>query len=179
VVRLKGGDPLIFGRAGEEIEALRAADTPYEIVPGVTAALAAATAAGIPLTHRRGPAALVFLTGNRAASNQEINWRDFPRSGATLAIYMPGHNYGEIALRLRTAGLGRETPCAIVSRASMAEQQLHVTTVADLPTAPRLAAPALLIVGDVVRQAAQSVPLAPARNPDQFLVELGPRELAS
>jgi uroporphyrin-III C-methyltransferase len=182
VVRLKGGDPLIFGRAGEEIEALRAADTPYEIVPGVTAALAAAAAAGIPLTHRRGPAALVFLTGNRAASNQEINWRDFPRSGATLAIYMPGHNYGEIALRLRTAGLGRETPCAIVSRASTTEQQLHVTTVASLPEAPRLAAPALLLVGEVVGQAAQSVPFVPAADIEQFpshTVELNPRELTS
>ncbi|HKU19960.1 MAG TPA: uroporphyrinogen-III C-methyltransferase [Terriglobales bacterium] len=179
VVRLKGGDPLIFGRAGEEIAALKAADIPYEIVPGVTAALAAATAAGIPLTHRRGADALILFTGHRAANNENSDWRDLARSGATLAIYMPGNNYGAIALRLRTAGLGRETACAIVSRASTAEQQLYVTTVADLPTAPRLAAPALLIVGDVVRQAAQSVPVAPARNLDQFLIELGPRELAS
>lgn len=182
VVRLKSGDPLIFGRAGEEIEALEKAGIDYEVVPGVTAALGAAAAAGIPLTHRRGPAALVILTGHRAGSHEETGWRDFARSGATLAIYMPGQNYGEIARRLRTAGLGRETPCAIVSRASTAEQQLHVTTVANLPAAPRLAAPALLIVGDVVRLAAQSLPFAPAADSAKFLshtIELNPRELTS
>jgi len=154
VVRLKGGDPLIFGRAGEEIEGLRRAGIPYEVVPGVTAALGAAAGAGIPLTHRQGPAAVVLVTGHRAADNEEGHWREFARSGATLVIYMPGRNFGEIAHRLRKAGLAGETPCAVVSRATTADQQLHVTTVGELPTAPRLAAPALLIVGEVVRLAA-------------------------
>ena len=154
VVRLKGGDPLIFGRAGEEIEALRAADIPYEIVPGVTAAVAAAAAAGIPLTHRHGAAAVTFLAGHRAANSEEKGWQDYVRSGATLAIYMPGRNYGEIARRLRTAGLGRETPCVLVSRATTPHQQVHVTAVADLHRAPRLSAPALLIVGEVAGLAA-------------------------
>jgi len=154
VVRLKGGDPLIFGRAGEEIEALRWAGIPYEIVPGVTAALGAAAGAGIPLTHRRGPAAVVFVTGHRAASNEEADWRTFVRGGATLVVYMPGRNLGEITRRLRNAGLSGETPCAVVSRATTADQQLHVSTVDELPAAPPLAAPALLIVGEVVRLAA-------------------------
>ena len=165
VVRLKGGDPLIFGRAGEEIEALRRAGIAYEIIPGVTAALGAAAGAGIPLTHRRGPAAVVFITGHRAANNEEADWPAFVRSGATLVIYMPGRNFGEVARRLRKAGLAGLTPCALVSRATTADQQLHVTTVGELPAVPQLAAPALLIVGDVVRQAAgegHSFKLTPA-----------------
>jgi uroporphyrin-III C-methyltransferase len=165
VVRLKGGDPLIFGRAGEEIEALRRAGIPYEVVPGVTAALGAAAWAGIPLTNRRGPAAVVFVTGHRAANNEQGQWREFVRSGATLVIYMPGRNFGEIARRLRKAGLAGQTPCALVSRATNADQQLHVTTVGELPAAPQLAAPALLIVGEVIRLAAgegHSFKLTPA-----------------
>ena len=165
VVRLKGGDPLIFGRAGEEIEALRRAGIPYEVVPGVTAALGAAAGAGIPLTDRRGPGAVVFVTGHRAANNEEGQWREFVRSGATLVIYMPGRNFGEIARRLRKAGLAGQTPCALVSRATNADQQLHVTTVGELPAAPQLAAPALLIVGEVIRLAAgegHSFKLTPA-----------------
>jgi uroporphyrin-III C-methyltransferase len=154
VVRLKGGDPLIFGRVAEEIEALRRAGIAYEIVPGVTAALGAAAEAGIPLTHRRGPAAVVFLTGHRAANNEEADWQTFVRSGATLVIYMPGRNLGEIAHRLLKAGLAGETPCAVVSHATRANRQRHVTTVDELPAAPRLAAPALVIVGEVVRLAA-------------------------
>lgn len=154
VVRLKGGDPLIFGRAGEEIEGLRRAGIPYEVVPGVTAALGAAAEAGIPLTYRRGPAAVAFVTGHRAANNEESDWRAFVCSGATLVIYMPGRNFGKIARRLRKAGLAGQTPCALVSRATTADQQLHVTTVRELPAAPQLAAPALLIVGEVVRLAA-------------------------
>src|SRR5579864_2114841 len=154
VVRLKGGDPLIFGRAGEEIEGLRRAGIPYEVVPGVTAALGAAAGAGIPLTHRSGPAAVVFVTGHRAANNEEPDWRQLVCTGATLVIYMPGRNFGEIARRLRHAGLDGETPCAVVSRATTPDQQLHVATVAELPAAPPLAAPTLVIVGEVVRLAA-------------------------
>jgi uroporphyrin-III C-methyltransferase len=182
VVRLKGGDPLIFGRAGEEIEALRRAGIAYEIVPGITAALGAAAGAAIPLTDRRGPAAVVFVTGRRAADQEERDWQHFVRSGATLAIYMPGRNYSQITSRLSKAGLAGDTPCAVVSRATTAEQQLHVTTIGELPGAPALAAPALLIVGEVVRLAAQSMPLVPAADIEQFLshtIELNPRELAS
>lgn len=177
VVRLKGGDPLIFGRAGEEIEALRRSGIPYEIVPGVTAALGAAAAAGVPLTYRRAAGALVLLTGHRAPNTEEDDWRHFVHSGATLAIYMPGHNYGEIARRLRTAGLSGETSCAIISRASTADQQLHVTTVSQLSTAPRLASPALLIVGEVARLAiADRQALGMTPEIEQLLLRAGQPE---
>jgi uroporphyrin-III C-methyltransferase len=158
VVRLKGGDPLIFGRAGEEIEALRENNIPFEIVPGVTSAMGAAAAAQIPLTHRRGSDALVLITahrarGKRTAEEDASDWSKFVRSSATLVIYMPGQNYSEIAKRLQLAGLARDTPCAIISRATTKHQQMHCTTVLDLHRSPQLSAPTLLVVGEVVRLA--------------------------
>jgi len=151
VVRLKSGDPLIFGRAGEEIAALRKADVPYEIVPGVTSALGAAAAAQIPLTHRRASSALVLITAHQASESEAANWNKLAGSGATLVIYMPGQNYSEIAAKLKAAGLATETPCAIISRATTKHQQTHRTTVAELTRSPRLASPTLLVVGEVVR----------------------------
>ncbi len=171
VVRLKGGDPLIFGRVGEEIEVLRANHIPFEIVPGVTSAMGAAAAAGIPLTHRRASSALVLITAHessekkpsvrrtsvsgtslRATDEQDgLDWSKLAASGATLVIYMPGNNYPEIAARLQFAGLSGETPCAIVSRATTKHQRTHRTTVRDLRSAPQLASPKLLVVGEVVR----------------------------
>src|SRR5579864_1066129 len=100
VVRLKGGDPLIFGRAGEEIEALRQANIAYEIVPGVTSALGAAAAAGIPLTHRKHSSALVLMTGHLADGGDDPEWSKLVTSGATLVVYMPGFKYGSVAERL-------------------------------------------------------------------------------
>jgi uroporphyrin-III C-methyltransferase len=157
VVRLKSGDPLIFGRAGEEIEALRRADIPCEIVPGVTSALGAAAAAQIPLTHRKASHALVLITGHQAFESNPADWSKLVSSGSTLVIYMPGQSYPNVANRLISAGLQRETPCAIISRATTAHQQVHRTTIADLPRAPRLAAPTLLVVGEVVRFAEPAV----------------------
>jgi uroporphyrin-III C-methyltransferase len=150
VLRLKGGDPLIFGRAGEEVEALRRANIEYEIVPGVTAAFGAAAAAGIPLTHRHASHAVTFLTGQMAAGSEEGDWRSFATSGATLVIYMP-HELGKIAAKLKQAGLDDERPCALVSSATSADQQVQITTLGDLRRAPRLSTPSLLIVGEVVR----------------------------
>jgi uroporphyrin-III C-methyltransferase len=152
VARLKSGDPLVFGRAGEEIEALRRAGIPYEIVPGVTSALGAAAAAGIALTHRQKSSALVLIAGHRAA-HAEHDWNRLAATGATLVIYMPGHDYTELAHRLTHAGLSFDTPCAIISRATTPAQQMYRTTISDLPRAPHLAAPTLLIVGEVVKLA--------------------------
>jgi uroporphyrin-III C-methyltransferase len=149
VVRLKSGDPLMFGRAGEEMEALREAGVAYEIVPGVTSALAAAAAAAIPLTHRRISSAVIFLTAHQASESEAADWRKLAGSGSTLVIYMPGRDYAGLADKLRSAGLEVETPCAILSHASTAQQQIHRTTISNLPYAPRVAAPSLLIVGDV------------------------------
>jgi uroporphyrin-III C-methyltransferase len=168
VVRLKGGDPLIFGRAGEEIEELRRNNISFEIIPGVTSAVGAAAAAQIPLTHRRASSALVLISAHESSEKQvsrkrssendasdwsKSDWSKFVRSGATLAIYMPGHNYSDIGRRLKSAGLATDTPCIIISRATTKYQRTHRTTVRDLPQAPQLAAPTLLLVGDVVRLA--------------------------
>jgi len=153
VVRLKGGDPLIFGRAGEEIESLRRANIPYEIVPGVTSALGAAAAAQIPLTHRRASSALVLITAHHASENGTADWSKFVGSGATLVIYMPGQNHSDVARKLTSAGLAGETPCAVISRATTKHQRTHRTTVAKLHRAPQLPAPTLLVVGEVVRLA--------------------------
>jgi uroporphyrin-III C-methyltransferase len=151
VVRLKSGDPLIFGRAGEEMEALRRASIEYEVVPGVTSALGAAAAAGIPLTHRKGSSTLVLTTGHRAPGNDDADWICAAASQSTLVLYMPGHNYAEVGSRLTRAGFARETPCAIISRATTPAQRIHRTTVSNLGQAPKLASPTLLVVGEVVR----------------------------
>jgi uroporphyrin-III C-methyltransferase len=169
VVRLKGGDPLIFGRAGEEIESLRRSNIPFEIVPGVTSALGAAARAQIPLTHRRASSALVLMTAHRASEKRAsekdaTDWSKLVTSGATLVIYMPGQDYSDIARKLIAAGLAGETPCAIISRATTKSQQTHRTTVLDLRRAPQLAAPTLLVVGDVVGLA------DPAAMVDEFVV---------
>jgi uroporphyrin-III C-methyltransferase len=157
VVRLKSGDPLIFGRAGEEIEALRRANIEYEIVPGVTSALGAAAAAGIPLTHRRTSSTLVLTAGHRASENSAAEWSGLAGAESTFVVYMPGHDYGEIAGRLLAAGFAKETPCAIISRATTPEQRIHRATVSDLHGAPRLATPTLLVVGEVVKFADHSL----------------------
>ncbi len=151
VVRLKSGDPLIFGRAGEEIEALRRANIPVEIIPGVTSALGAAAAAQIPLTHRRASSALVFITAHQAPGSEVANWSKLAGSGATLVIYMPGQNYSEVAAKLKAAGLSAQTPCAVISRATTPQQRTHRSTIAELHRSPKLAAPTLLVVGETVR----------------------------
>jgi uroporphyrin-III C-methyltransferase len=159
VVRLKSGDPLIFGRAGEEMEALRRADIEYEIVPGVTSALGAAAAAAIPLTHRQTSSTLVLTTGHRAAENAEYSFADWSQSvapGSTLVVYMPGRDYVGMANRLVDTGFDQHTPCAIISRATTPHQQLHYTTIAKLPQSPALPTPTLLVVGESVKFAEQN-----------------------
>jgi uroporphyrin-III C-methyltransferase len=150
VVRLKSGDPLIFGRSGEEMTALDQAGIAYELVPGVTAALGAAAAAKIPLTHRRLSHALVLLPGQLAQETAFTGWRKWASSGATLAIYMPGHNYQQLAERLLDAGLPRATPCAIVSSATSKEQEIARCSLGELSSLRPLPAPALVLVGEVL-----------------------------
>jgi uroporphyrin-III C-methyltransferase len=156
VVRLKGGDPLVFGRAAEEIAALRQAGIEFEVVPGITAALGAGSSAEIPLTDRRSSHALIFLAGHHAVENDPTNWHALVSSRATLVIYMPGYQYGKITRKLRAAGLASETPCAVVSRATTAEEQVFTTDLENLPGAPELPAPTLLVIGEVVRHAAHN-----------------------
>ena len=137
------------------MEELHRAGIEYEIIPGVTSAFGAAAAAGIPLTHREQASNLVILTGRVAPGKEEADWRPFVSSGATLVVYMPGQDHSHIAARLRNAGMRGETPCAIVSRATTPDQQIALTTVADLPRSARLHAPTLLVVGEVVRAASR------------------------
>lgn len=151
VVRLKSGDPLIFGRAGEEIAALQRANVAYEIVPGVTSALGAAAAAGIPLTHRQTSSTLVLTAGHRSAENSDAEWSQFAAAESTLVVYMPGRDYAAIAHKLADAGFTQETPCAIISKATTPHQQVHYTKIANLPQSPALAAPTLLVVGETVK----------------------------
>jgi uroporphyrin-III C-methyltransferase len=156
VIRLKGGDPLIFGRAGEEIEALRNAGVDFEIVPGITAALGAAAAAGISLTDRRAASQIVISTFSRRTEGASIDFGAIT-STTTLALYMPGPDYAEVAQRLREGGLPDDLPCVIVSKATGAEQQIRWTSVARLAHEEKLPAPALMIVGRVASQKIQEV----------------------
>ena len=156
VIRLKGGDPLVFGRAGEEIEALRKAAVEFEIVPGITAALGAAAAAGISLTDRRAASQIVISTFSRGTEGAAMDWGAVT-STTTLAIYMPGPDYAEVAHRLREGGLPEDLPCVIVSNATGTEQQIRWTNLARLANEEKLPAPALMIVGRVASQKVQEI----------------------
>lgn len=166
VVRLKGGDPMIFGRAEQEITALRSAGIRFEVVPGITAALGAAAAAQVPLTQRHVSPALLFVTYSRASGQPPLNWRGLTASGATIVIYMPGGEYGSISAELCAAGLNAGTPCVIVSRASRSNQSMLAATVEQLPAIAALPAPALLIVGSVAGLVAGAVADSVTRSGD-------------
>lgn len=148
VVRLKGGDPAIFGRVGEELEALRSAGVEYEVVPGVTAALGAAAVAGISLTDRRVASKVLFATFSRGQGATAMDWGCITPA-TTLVLYMPGPEYAEVAERLCEAGLPPDLPCVVVSNASGAAQKVRWTSVGALSREERLPAPALMIVGRV------------------------------
>ena len=143
VVRLKSGDPLLFGRAAEEMQALAAAGVPCEVVPGVSAAFAAAAAAGVSLTDRTRASAVILATGHHAP--------DHPAEGdlanATRVIYMPGRDCGHLAEELRASGLPDELPCVLVSKASQPDQRVVHTTLGELAKLEGVAAPSLLIAG--------------------------------
>jgi uroporphyrin-III C-methyltransferase/precorrin-2 dehydrogenase/sirohydrochlorin ferrochelatase len=153
VVRLQGGDPLIFGRAGEEISALREAGVELEIVPGVTAASAAAASAQIALTDRRVASQLIFLSAHRHEGEFELDLQSVPPSRATLVIYMPGRNYSRIARALLESGISGTTACLVISRVSEPQQTIARTDLSSLSAVPPLPGPVLLIVGDVAATA--------------------------
>lgn len=156
VVRLKGGDPCVFGRAGEELQALRKARVAFEIVPGVTAALSAAAAAGISLTDRRAASQILITTFSRGKNANAMEWSAVT-SATTLAIYMPGTDYAEVSNWLREGGLPDDMPCVIVSQALSATQRIRWSSVAALAREEKLPAPALLIVGRVATRNFQEI----------------------
>jgi len=149
VVRLKGGDPLMFGRAGEEMDALRAAGVRFEVVPGVTAALGAAASAGFSLTDRRLASAVLFASGHACDGNSVTNWAAAVSTGATIVIYMPGEQQG-IAALLMEAGLDQNTPCAVISQASLPSEQMEYGSLHWLANTPAAPTPRLLVIGSVV-----------------------------
>lgn len=153
VVRLKVGDPLLFGRAADEIAALRQAGIPFEIVPGITAALAAAAALASPLTARETSSGVLFLAGHRAyPPGSEHRHFQLPSdlTTCTLALYMPGSDYAGLAQDLAAGGIPSDTPCAVISQCSLPDQQIVRLTLAELGTHPALPAPALVMVGKVL-----------------------------
>lgn len=156
VIRLKGGDPLIFGRAGEEIEALRRAGVDFEVIPGITAALGAAATAGISLTDRRAASQVVISTFSRGTEGAPMDFSAIT-STTTLALYMPGPDYAEVAHRLRESGLPDDLPCVIVSNATGTRQKIRWTSVAQLAHEEKLPAPALMIVGRVASRKVQEI----------------------
>jgi uroporphyrin-III C-methyltransferase len=162
VVRLKGGDPFIFGRGGEELEACRAAGVACHIVPGVTAALAAGASAGAPLTHRGSAQAVTFVTGHaQKGAEPDLDWESLARPNQTVVIYMGLSMATPIAARLLAAGRDGATPALIVENASRADERRIVTTLFGLSdAAATLSGPALLIVGEAMAlaQAGQGQP---------------------
>lgn len=155
VVRLKGGDPYIFGRGGEEASFLSRESIPFEVVPGVTAASGVAAYAGIPLTDRRHSPAVTFVTGHRMKGEglENLNWEALSRLDHTIVFYMGVANIPEITRSLIKAGMPEETPAALVSRATMPEQKTVLGMLSDIAQKAKencVKPPALLVIGGVV-----------------------------
>ena len=159
VVRLKGGDPMLFGRAQEEIEALRQADIEYQVVPGITAALAASADLGVSLTRRGLSRSVAFVTPRVGPGEAENDWVQAVIAADTVALYMASGEAEEISARLIKAGKAASTPIAVVENASLPSARIEFSTLANLAdsiAALNLEGPALILVGEVYRQGAES-----------------------
>jgi uroporphyrin-III C-methyltransferase/precorrin-2 dehydrogenase/sirohydrochlorin ferrochelatase len=167
VARVKGGDPFIFGRGGEELAVLRAANIPVVVVPGITAALGAAAASGMPLTHRALAQAVTFVTAT-GANGPQLNWAALAQPDHTVVFYMSGAQIAQIAAHLCAQGLPGTHPAALVERATWPDGRVLKTTLADLPAvaeAAQLRSPTLLVVGRVAALAQTGITL-PANGDD-------------
>ncbi len=156
VVRLKGGDPFIFGRGGEEMEDLIAAGISVEVVPGVTAGIAAPAYAGIPLTHRNYSSSVIFVTGHEMAGKYRpgVNWQTIARAAETIVIYMGVHNLDRITHELITAGLIGTTPIALVRWGTTPQQQELIATLETIVAQVEIhqfRAPSIAVIGNVVK----------------------------
>ena len=167
VIRLKGGDPFVFGRGGEEVVACRRAGIPVEVVPGVSSALAAPAAAGIPLTHRGLAASFVVATGHEEAGKDpdarggRVDWPALGKAGDTVVILMGMGALASIAERLVAGGRDPETPVAVIHRGATAHQHVVTGTLRDIAgRAAALGAPAVIVVGEVARFAEDATALA-------------------
>lgn len=150
VIRLKSGDPLLFGRAAEEMSALAEAGIPYKIIPGISASFAAATSLGRSLTDRDWASNVIFSTGHHAQSHNRSRLPAL--EDTTRVVYMPGRDLRLLAAQWLDEGLPSDFPCAIVSRAALPDEQVHITTLAALGGAPPAAAPSVLVAGWAVRE---------------------------
>ena len=156
VVRLKGGDPFVFGRGGEEAQALARAGIPFEVVPGVTAGIAVPAYAGIPVTHRAVATAVTLVTGHEDPEKEVVgtDWQALARSGATLVLYMGVRTLPDVARELLAGGRAADTPAAVVERGTLPSQRVVTGTLGTIAERAReagIAAPAITVVGDVVR----------------------------
>jgi len=152
VVRLKGGDSFIFGRGGEEVEALADQGIRFEVVPGITAAAGATAYAGIPLTHRDYAQSVQFITGHLQKDGQEIEWASLAQSNNTLVFYMGLKQSGHITEKLLENGLSKEMPCAVIQQGTTSSQKVFTCTLANLPeTAKQAISPSLIVVGEVTQ----------------------------
>lgn len=148
VLRLKSGDPMVFGRANEEIAALRAGGVPFEVVPGITAAFAVAASLAVPLTDRATASKLILATAHHAADKlHPVAWEGAFPQDSTLVLYMPGRNFASLAASLMESGIAPETPVAAVSKASTPLQQVTRTTLAGLAGSSPGPAPLILLIG--------------------------------
>ncbi len=157
VVRLKSGDPMIFGRAAEEMDALRGAGVPFEVVPGITAAFAAAAALGCSLTDRRAASSVEFHTGHRGAPESQLDrgTEVAESAGPTRVVYMPGRDYGPLTEAWLAGGESPELPCCVISRAAQPDQSVQWTPLAGLPALASVAAPSILLAGWALAQTMQ------------------------
>ncbi|URJ30904.1 siroheme synthase CysG [Blochmannia endosymbiont of Camponotus sp.] len=151
VVRLKGGDPLIFGRGGEELQIVSEAGIPFQVVPGITAGIGAPAYAGIPLTHRKYAHSVIFITGHNINDNNQFNWNILSNNKQTLVIYMGKINAINISNNLITHGRNTHTPVAVISRGTYRDQKILIGTLIELEKLAKMADhPALLVIGNVV-----------------------------
>jgi uroporphyrin-III C-methyltransferase len=159
VVRLKGGDPSVFGRAGEEIAALEVAGTDYEIVPGISAGLAAAASIGASLTHREHAHGVAFLTAHGAESTA-IDWRALAKSALTLVVYMGVSRAAQLQQDLLAGGMKADTPIIAVENASTSNVRTVATTLAEMTSAfeeSKLQSPAVIVIGEAMRERALAI----------------------
>ncbi|MGQ9837633.1 MAG: uroporphyrinogen-III C-methyltransferase [Cyanobacteriota bacterium] len=157
VVRLKGGDPFVFGRGGEEMLALVKAGVAVEVVPGITAGIAASAYAGIPLTHREFSSSVAFVTGHESAGKYrpQVNWRALAVAVETLVIYMGMHNLSHIVAELLAGGKAPDTPVALIHWGTIPQQDIYLYRLDQLQQQPPdVASPTLVVIGEVVHFAA-------------------------